>query len=188
MGKVVFDILVGLAVIAGTAVGAATLYYTAAIYYGWKPTDGVIKAMSDWKFIVLGTMSVVVILSTWGLVAVRLGWVGSTGRQPYQFLWTVGAPTKFIAGKHFLNEKVPLDGISYRNCTFQNVTFVFNGTHAFEFTGNTINGAQIVSENPAINGTLMLLRGIGFLSDHVHVVAPPGVRAEPPTIINTPSR
>jgi hypothetical protein len=39
MGRL-FDVLVGIAVIAGTVFGAATLYYTAAVYYDWKPVVG----------------------------------------------------------------------------------------------------------------------------------------------------
>lgn len=42
-----------------------------------------------------------------------------------------------IEGKTFSNEKVLLDGFSYKNCTFESVTFIYQGDAPFELVNNT---------------------------------------------------
>ncbi len=38
------------------------------------------------------------------------------------------APLTYVQGKKLINQEVLLDKHSYRDCVFQNVTFVYNGT------------------------------------------------------------
>jgi hypothetical protein len=103
-----------------------TLYYTAAGYYGWKPAEGGLRTMlpSNWQLGLLGLLGIIVLMSTWALIAVQIGWIAP---QP-QFNWQNNPPHILVAGKRFTNERVPLDGYIYRDCIFENVTFVFNGT------------------------------------------------------------
>jgi hypothetical protein len=60
---------------------------------------------------------------------------------------------KIVAGKHFHNENVLLDGIEYDNCTFENVTLIYNGTAPIRNTRATfINNPRIHTDNPAVRG------------------------------------
>src|SRR5438552_14272478 len=47
---------------------------------------------------------------------------------PYEFAWTGDhAPTKQVKDRAFVRERVRLDDTEYWNCTFEEVTFVYNG-------------------------------------------------------------
>jgi hypothetical protein len=35
---------------------------------------------------------------------------------------------KIVTSEKFRNEKIPLDGVEYTDCDFENVTFIFEGT------------------------------------------------------------
>jgi hypothetical protein len=111
---------------------------------------------------------------------------GVIGRAPLSadaniLKWRDEPPKKVVADKRFINERVVLDGTAYRNCRFENVTFVFNGTAPFELTRNTISGRiQVTSDNPVVLGTMGWLKGIGMIPAGVEMTAPPGVVIESP--------
>jgi hypothetical protein len=54
-----------------------------------------------------------------------------------------------VVGKTFRNEIVPLDGRSYSNCQFFNVTFEYNGTGPVQLLNNAFHGdVRFTSANP----------------------------------------
>lgn len=65
-----------------------------------------------------------------------------------------------VAGRHFQNCEVPLDGRRYVKCEFAFVTFVYNGG-PFGVEGSSIGPHSIKTENPALGrfGQLLLLFG-----------------------------
>jgi len=73
-----------------------------------------------------------------------------------------------VSNKEFINEKIPLDGYEYKDCTFTNVTFVFNGRAAARFHYNKIiGGCVITSDNTAIIATAQMLKGLGFVKEDI---------------------
>ena len=54
-----------------------------------------------------------------------------------------------IVGQNFRNEIVELDGKSFRNCRFDNVTFVYRGIGRVELIKNEIDG-DVVIKTPGI--------------------------------------
>jgi hypothetical protein len=92
---------------------------------------------------------------------------GGKGKTPevYPFAWR-GPGTALIpvVREKFFNTKVLLDGHSYTQCTFENVTFVYNGTAIFQLSRNKMVGSMMfTSDNPAVEGTFLLLQGLGIL-------------------------
>ena len=58
-----------------------------------------------------------------------------------------------VIGKTFRKERVPLDGFSYIDCEFIDVTFVYEGRAPFDILNPTITGPPYFdSPNPAIKG------------------------------------
>jgi hypothetical protein len=95
-------------------------------------------------------------------------------------------PHTLVTRKRFVNERVPLDSHSYRDCTFENVTFLFNGTGRIEeFTHNIIVGRlRMHSDSPVVFQTIGLLQGLGAL--HNFQIDAPGSIIEPPRAIPQP--
>jgi hypothetical protein len=85
-----------------------------------------------------------------------------------------------IVGKTFRNEIVPLDGYAYSDDTFENVTFVYNGTTPLQFTHNTVGGFVMKSDNPAINYVLAMLYGFGLLDKNKEFIMPAGTKIDSP--------
>jgi len=123
------------------------------------------------------------------LIGLAGGLIISEYREPSEaenkskrhFDFDMTPPNALVEKKRFANERVPLDGYIYRDCTFENVTFVYNGTRGVELSGNRLVGKQrIASDNPSIDITILLLRGLGGLSETFEVRLAPGQRIEPP--------
>jgi hypothetical protein len=120
-----------------------------------------------------------VLLATGILFSYEMGWIGS-GKQP-KFAFSNKPATEIVQDRQFNNERVVIDGKSFRNCKFTNVTFVYNGTASFDLIGTDIYGSRwFSSDNPAIIGTVILLKGIGFNPEVAELNAPPGIHVEPP--------
>jgi hypothetical protein len=75
-----------------------------------------------------------------------------------------------FADRTFDGDEIVLDGNSYRNCTFRNVTFVFGGgqltmsdcnidSFAFRFTGDLANGLFALYQLFGADGMIQILRG-----------------------------
>jgi hypothetical protein len=60
---------------------------------------------------------------------------------------------------YFQNETVLLDGYEFIECTFENVTFEYQGTKPFRFTGKTGgNSRKLTSDNVIVGQTLTLVK------------------------------
>jgi hypothetical protein len=75
-----------------------------------------------------------------------------------------------VYDEYFYNEKVVLDWHSYIDCTFENVTFVYNGGPV-NFRHNTVRGDRnFASGNPDVNEVIALLKGFHLLSPRLKLV------------------
>jgi hypothetical protein len=72
-----------------------------------------------------------------------------------------------VQNKTFRNEVVELDGRHYDECTFINVTFVYQGTANVKFTHNHISGFGISTDDPSVSGTMATLKGLGLIRPDV---------------------
>ena len=110
----------------------------------------------------------------------RLGWIGGAKLSAPQLAkWPEPYAPISVVGKTFKNEKVTLDGISYSGCTFENVTFVYNGTTPIQFTNNSVRGSiQMRTDNLAVGGALAWLAGFVGLPPNVTLDFGPGNRLE----------
>ena len=98
-------------------------------------------------------------LSLGPLVAVGLE--TTVGRQNEVFQ-DVPATTVKVR-QTFKNQEVPLDGVRYVECTFENVTLVYNATRPYELTGNHFIGSNTFrSDSKRVMATLGLSRALGL--------------------------
>jgi hypothetical protein len=139
-------------------------------WFGIKP-----KQFPEWKIMPLSRRWKLAIMLL--LVAASLAMSAySLYRSNYcdnNFAWTGTEPSKRIVGKYFENQKIYLDDDGYSDCTFRNVTFVYNGTHKLDFSHNTVLGTYTIgTDNPSINGSLVLLRGLNLLN--IPLIGPDG--------------
>jgi hypothetical protein len=70
------------------------------------------------------------------------------------------AATTPILNRMFTNEDVQLDGYEYVNCTFENVTFYYNGTAASRMTNITFSPnstIRLMTKNPIIQQTMIIM-------------------------------
>ncbi|HWF59402.1 MAG TPA: hypothetical protein VN666_03730 [Nitrospira sp.] len=72
-----------------------------------------------------------------------------------------------INSKTFRNEVVILDGKSYRDCTFIDVTFQYDGNAPFEFTHNKVftHGVQMKSYNRGFSAFVQFMLDLKVLKD-----------------------
>lgn len=84
---------------------------------------------------------------------------------------------KEIGDRHFENEAVPLDGYSYKNSTFANVTFLYNGTAPYSLNNCKFTGTpRFHSGNPSVKATAI------FMSELFRITAsPPKIEFSPYT-------
>jgi hypothetical protein len=87
-----------------------------------------------------------------------------------------------VVGKTFKNTEVLLDGYSYDHCTFDHVTFVYNGTTTIMNVFPTIvEPYDIRTDNLAIEGTVLMLKGLGLLKPALNLnIKSPGVIVREP--------
>ena len=82
----------------------------------------------------------------------QLGWIDRS------------APLKEIYGQFISNRIVDIDGNSYYNCKFSNVTIRYGGGE-YEMNNVTFFGVnRFETPNRFINGTVEILKIMGFLS------------------------
>ncbi len=77
----------------------------------------------------------------------------------------LGNQMQFIHDRKFNNEDVQLDGHAYINCTFDHVTFWYDGTGPTEMRGemDIDSASSIQTRNPAIAQFEDILTHLGFL-------------------------
>ena len=85
-----------------------------------------------------------------------------------------------IVGKSYRNERVELDGFSYSNCTFVNVTFVYKGQRPYDLAGNTIQGCYVDAASAPLQGLIVLLY-------HLYLLNPEMDLSDLQTVLGTPS-
>jgi hypothetical protein len=76
-------------------------------------------------------------------------------------------PKILVRGKTFHNERIPLDGYSYVDCTFHDCMFEYKGTAAFQLLDSRIYGRKKIStgDNKALGGLMYLLKSFGLLEN-----------------------
>lgn len=138
-----------------------------------KMTTKHLREKKLWAALILTAMSV--LLSTYSVYLHIESF--STLAQTDKFAWrAIPGPTHQLIGKHFQNEKVLLDDNYFINCTFKNVTLVFNGTAPFRIEGGEVNGYTLTSENPAMQvlvGLLYSLHGLTMPVVDLNTQSPP---------------
>jgi len=127
---------------------------------------------------------VLFIISVLIFAAKEFGWIGlpqETIKEVQFIKWPDPYRPISIIGKTFINETVVLDGYLYDHCTFTNVTFVYNGTTAIQFSSNKIHGLiKLNSDNPAVSMSVLWISALlGVTEDKLNVIPSPGVIWEP---------
>jgi hypothetical protein len=87
-----------------------------------------------------------------------------------------------VIDKHFYNERVILDGKSFEDCTFENATFVYNGTAPVHMKNIKILGTKIfASDNVGVASAAAILYGLGVLPPTTRLLnLPASSHIEPP--------
>jgi hypothetical protein len=183
-----FDILVGIAVVLTLGFTISMWWYMREEFHGRRPAVAsrtTERPKKDRRFIALASFGAIVLFSNWILIAIAMGWIGES---KIKFVWVDEPPTEIIAGKHYYNERIVLDGKSFKDCYFFHVTFIFNATRPFSITDSHLIGKPVVaSDNPAVTGAFLFLRGVGFISPDVPILnAPPGFHVDPPINVDKP--
>lgn len=70
---------------------------------------------------------------------------------------------KVVERKKFANQEVPLDGYSYYDCVFDNVTFLFNGEPSQLINVKVLNYARVKTFDDRVRGTFTLLKSLKIL-------------------------
>jgi hypothetical protein len=77
---------------------------------------------------------------------------------------------QIVYGKNFKDERVEIDGKNFENCTFENVTYVYNGTASVAFKDNTLIGSRVIdTDSDAVSGTVSLLHFMKLLDPNTPV-------------------
>jgi hypothetical protein len=72
-------------------------------------------------------------------------------------------PLRQIRQQTFKNQTVQLDGNEYVDCTFENVTFKFEGEAPFRFTNDHFEKGSkfsVTSDSPPVKATLELVTAL----------------------------
>jgi hypothetical protein len=120
--------------------------------------------------------TVILIANQFGVVSLRR----SDNRDAF-IKWPTPYAPEFVINRTFHNQEVALDGFSYTGCKFYNVTFVYNGTTPVQFSNNEVYGSWIKTDNPAISGAVLLLKGLGYIPKEVPIDLPQDSLVTPPT-------
>jgi hypothetical protein len=133
-------------------------------------------ANSIWAF----TPLALVLIATGILVGREMGWIGKEKAPAIAFAkWPTPYKPIAVFGKTFRNEVVLLDGYSYTNCHFVNVTFKYNGTTMIFLSNNSLEGSvHVISDNPAVDGSYALLISLGVVKNNTVLEVPPGSMVE----------
>lgn len=156
--------------LSGTGLGYALIGVASIIgvWQGWKWA-----AEREWS---QGTAKFLLFMPTVLLAVMGILWSYESREPSGGFLTMKQFDEKTVKtvncyGRKKVNEKVALDGIAYRNCIFENVTFVYNGTAPFSFSDNNtfIGSKHLVSDSAMVNYTLSLIRDLGWISGKLNV-------------------
>jgi hypothetical protein len=104
-----------------------------------------------------------------GLIVGRTGAVGQPASGPSVSNFREDFPLKQIRQTTFKDQTVTLDGNEYVDCTFDNVTFKFNGEAPFRLTNYHFEKNSklgIASDNPAVKSTMQLMTALIEAGSH----------------------
>jgi hypothetical protein len=116
-------------------------------------------------FLLSGILSALAIYGSFS----KPGWLILTSKEWKDY------PKTEVVRQRFSHETVVLDGHDYINCTFDQVTFVYDGIAPFSLTGETslIQPVALQTRNMRIAHYLFFLTGAGLLPD-THIVVRDG--------------
>jgi hypothetical protein len=116
-------------------------------------------------------------------VALNAFWLGRiTTEKSAAARWPDPYAPVSVVGKKFVNERVVLDGHAYKGCTFENVTFVYDGITAVDVSSSTFRGQpRFDTNNQAVSGAWALMYGMGVMKDGVVLELPSGNLVTPAT-------
>ena len=147
---------------AGIFIGAVMLAYEAGRHAMSPEVAASLPALAGslLGFVPLGLLllsGVIFLLQRLGVLPHGVGGTAKAA-ESYPFAWKgPGTPLIPVVRMKFFNSKVLLDGHSYTHCTFENVTFVYNGTAIFQLSHNKMVGSMMfTSDNPAVLATFLL--------------------------------
>ncbi len=98
-----------------------------------------------------------------GLIAGRTGLAGGSPKAPSASNFRADFPLKQIQAKTFKNEAVQIDGNAFIDCTFDNVTFRFDGEAPFRFTNDHFeprSKVEVTSNNPVVKSIIELMSAV----------------------------
>jgi hypothetical protein len=75
-----------------------------------------------------------------------------------------GLQLKNVFRVEYKNETVLLDGCDFIECTFDNVTFKYNGTKPYRLTRAKGNSKKLSTDNKVVGQTILLLKDLGVLT------------------------
>lgn len=173
--------IINAAVVFGAVViaGASTTWHSYWDTYSWA---GVAFAfLVSWIGLTLGVFLSGLGIHLWRRGTLRL--MTSSGAKRALANPSIHFPTpnwhepfRSIINKHFKNETVELDGKSFHDCAFENVTFVYHGTRQTQFINcsrpNHGCGYIFQSDNPVVqvtHGIINWLRETAGLQEIVKV-------------------
>ena len=113
---------------------------------------------------------VALLFVTWGALGYDIydRHVGHPSSKIQTFDWTI--PLTQIRGAIFVNEKVDVDGKEFIDCTFNHVTFVYNGTAPFGMSHNTIiKPIQFSTDSDSVAGATVLYKSTGVLEPNFDI-------------------
>jgi hypothetical protein len=74
------------------------------------------------------------------------------------------AKLELVTDKAFRNERVNIDGKEFRNCTFDDVSLVYNGHAPVMMVGDTFRSTlMITTDDPSVGSTIGILSALGFM-------------------------
>jgi hypothetical protein len=125
------------------------------------------KMSNKWKLII-GTL---VLLLSWGMSGISL--YRSLQPKPGMNLKATAdawATYRYepVLGRHFFNEAVVLDGKHFANCTFENVTFIYQGTAPVQIVDSRLihhpdSVGKWHTDNIVVQQTTRIMKGLGML-------------------------
>lgn len=167
----------------------------------WALVVGIAAAYRDWIWNDYGMLGVLFVglvgaaLASLAFALVGIGFrawrrsqlpkhkIENQPASPYAQDWDKPLEKRFRV--HFKNETVLIDGLEFIDCSFENVTFKYQGTRPFRFTGkNTGNSRRITTDDKIVGQTLtlpLILRpDLGIDYEVSKTGSPPSNECKPP--------
>jgi hypothetical protein len=119
-----------------------------------------------WAIFVIASICLVVCMGLWIRTNFIFTWpLKRRGITDTKFpVWPDPYSPSIVSDRKFVNIQVQVDGIKYFNCTFDSVTFIYNGTTPIQFDKCKFGGKiMFASDNPACRGQLLLAYALGAM-------------------------